>query len=213
MKQQLSSIILRYGAGLLTVCLLANGTALRAQEFSTSVAGTPPPGAKLTLRTGEGGGGFGLVINGADIGTIVLKACDRDGDGQVVPAELKASIAACFTLWDTNTNSSLSGSELAAGLKQLFPTPPPGGMRGVHVINGVAVEVPPGELPTPEAQIAKHILAGADSNKDGALSLEEVSKFLLGKCFSQWDQDESGALDAQELNAAVGQLAMPDDAD
>jgi len=81
MKKYLSSTILRHGASLLTVCLLANGAALRAQEFSTSVAGAPPPGAKLTLRTGEGGGGFGLVINGADIGTIVLKACDRDGDG------------------------------------------------------------------------------------------------------------------------------------
>ena len=210
MKKYLSSIVLRCGAGLLAVGLLANITASHAQTFSTSVAGTPPLGAKLMLRTGEGGGGFGLVINGADIGTIVLKACDRDADGKVGLGELKEAIAACFTVWDANTNGSLSGSELAAGLKQLLPTPPPGGARGVRVLNGVAVDVPPDELPTPDAEVAKHILTGADSNKDGALTLKEISTFLLGKCFSQWDEDGNGSLDAQELNAAVGQLAVPD---
>lgn len=211
MKNQLSSI-LRYGASALAVCLLATSPALQAQETRAIPPGAPPPGnAIFTIRTGEGeGGGFGLVINGSDAGTIILKACDRDGDGKMVPGEFKEVIATCFAVWDANTNGSLSAGELGKGLKALFPSPPPGGMRGARVINGVAVEVSPDELPTPDAQVAKHILAGADSNQDGALTLPEITKFLLGKCFSQWDQDGNGSLDAQELNAALGQLAVPD---
>jgi hypothetical protein len=77
------------------------------------------------------------------------------------------------------------------------------------VINGVATEVSPDELPTPDGQLTKHILAGADSSKDGLLSLQELSNFM-DKSFGQWDQDGNGSLNAQELNAAFGQLAKPD---
>src|SRR5262245_29301432 len=107
----------------------------------------------------------------------------------------KQVAVAYFTLWDANADGSVSGGELSAALKELFPVPPEG-VHGARIINGVVIELPPDELPTPDAQVAKHILAGADSNKDGALTLQEVSVFLFGKCFSQWDQDGSGSLDA-----------------
>jgi len=179
--------------------LLANGLVLGAQEFRTRVSGGPGV---------PNGFGFGLSINGSDVGTILLKACDLDKDGKVTRAELKEVILACFKLWDTDTNGIMSSDELFAGLKQLFP--PPGGLRGVRLVSGVAVEVAPSELPTPDGQIAKHLLAGADSDKDGALTFEEVSAFLFDKCFSQWDRDGNGSLDAQELDAAFAQLAKPD---
>ncbi len=211
MKRQFTSTILRYGARLFTVCLLANGLALRAQEPVRVKVGAPPSGGPNPhFRTGGGGRGFGLAINGFDVGTVLLKTCYLDQDGKVTPAELNKVAAASFEIWDTNADGNLSGSELSTGLKGLFPAPPAGGAREVRVINGVAVEISPSELPTPDAQVAKHILAGADSNKNASLTFQEVSAFLLGQCFSQWDQDGNSSLDAPELNAVFGQLAKPD---
>jgi hypothetical protein len=59
--------------------------------------------------------------------------------------------------------------------------------------------------------LAKHIFAGADANKDGFLSLQEVNDFL-DKNFSQWDQNSNGSLDEHEFAMAFGQLALPDEA-
>src|SRR5262245_11277885 len=193
MKRQFSSILLRSGASLFTCCLLANSLTGFAQEFQTVTSGTPP-GSRPTLiiHTGGTGGEFGLVINGSDIGTILLETCDLDQDGKVKAEELKKVAAASFKLWDTNSDGSLSETELSTGLKALFPAPPPGeagfGVRIAHVIGGASVEfssselVKPGakaarhmELVTPDAQVTKNILAGADSDKNGALTSDEVS--------------------------------------
>src|SRR5262245_23344359 len=201
MKRQFSSIILRFGTSLIMSGLVANGPVLRAQQFGTTVSGGPGV---------PGGVRFGIVINGSDVGTILLKTCDSDKDGKVTRAELEEVILACFKLWDSDTNGIINSDELFAGLKQLFPPPPPGGLRAVHMVNGVAVEVAPGDIPTPDGQVAKHLLAGADSDKDGALTFQEASAFLLDKCFSQWDRDGNASLDAHELNEAFGQLARPD---
>ncbi len=156
-------------------------------------------------NTSFAGSEFGLNINGSSIGTILLKTCDLNQDGTASLAELKEVAAAYFKLWDANSDGSVSGNELSTALKELFPAPPTGGVR---VVNGVAVEVAPGDLPTPDKQVTKHILAGADSNKDGLLSLQELNDYL-DKSFSQWDQDGNGSLHAQELNVAFGELARP----
>lgn len=212
MKKRFSSTIRQIGKGPFACWLLASGLALQAQELRIISTGTPPPGEpKLSFRATGSGGGFGLVINGSDIGTILLKACDVDQDGQVKPEELKDVTAACFKLWDANDDGSLATDELSSGVKALFPAPPPGAIRAVRRINGVAVEVPAGELPTPHGQTVKHVVAGSDSNKDGFLTLQELSEWV-SKSFGQWDQDTGGSLDVQELNAAFGQLAKPDDA-
>jgi hypothetical protein len=205
MKRQFDSTILRCGLSLLTCCLLANSPTLHAQEFI--ISGTVPAGGgKHTFRAGSG---FGLVINGSDIGTILLGTCDLNQNGNVTLPELKQVAAACFKLWDTNTDGSVSGTELSTAIKELLPAPPVG-VHGIRVVHGVAVEVTPDELPTPDKQLTKRILAGADSNKDDTLTFQEVSTFLLGKCFSQWDLDGNGSLDSQELNEAFGQLAKPE---
>jgi Ca2+-binding EF-hand superfamily protein len=211
MKRQITSGMFRFGLHLFIGCLLTSSSLLQAQQPVTGrVSGPPIAGGRTVFHAGGKGGGFGLVINGIDIGMVLLKTFDLDKNSKVAPAELKDVAAACFTLWDANADGSVTTSELTTALKELFPAPPTGGVRGVRVVNGVAVEVSTDQLPTPDGQVAKHLLERADSNKNDALTLEEVSAFLLGKCFSDWDQDRNGSLDAQELNGAFAQLAKPD---
>jgi Ca2+-binding EF-hand superfamily protein len=182
--------------------------ALNAQQLRTMSGGGGGPGLNITAA-GSGQGGFSININGSDVGAIILKTCDLNHDGTVSLTELKQVADACFKLWDTNNAGSLSADELSAALKKLFPAPPPGGAQAMAMVNGVAVQVPPDQMPTPDKQVAKHIMALADTNKDGLLSLQELNDWL-DKSFSQWDQNGDGALDTPELDAAFGQLARPD---
>lgn len=149
----------------------------------------------------------GAIINGSDVGSLLLETCDLNHDGAVSLPELKAVADACFRLWDTNNIGSLTQAELSNQLKQFFPNI--GVRTAVREVNGVAVQVPPNQLPTPYGQLAKHIFAAADSNQDGSLSLQEVSDWLV-KNFDQWDQNGNGSLDTSELDAAFSQLARPD---
>jgi hypothetical protein len=100
----------------------------------------------------------------------------------------------------------LSQGELSTGLNQFFPAPTAGGMMA---FNGVAVQIPPDQLPTPAKQITRHLFAAADINKDGLLSLQELNDFL-DKNFGLWDQNGDASLGAQELAMVFGQLSMPD---
>jgi hypothetical protein len=59
------------------------------------------------------------------------------------------------------------------------------------------------------ADTITYILAAADSNKDGLLSLPELNGWL-NQSFSRWDLEANGSLNAQELNVAFSQLAAPD---
>jgi Ca2+-binding EF-hand superfamily protein len=199
MKRYLNKRIIQCG-GCLLLCLLGSVAAVNAQQFQS-----------ISIATAGGGSGQagGFFVNGTDIGTTLLKTCDLNQDGKVTLSELKQVADACFKLWDTNSDGYLSPDELSTALTALFPAPPPGARHAVRVINGVAMEVSPEDLPTPDKQITKHLFAQADANKDGWLSLQELNDFL-DKSFSQWDQDGNGSLDAQELAAAFGQLAMPD---
>lgn len=219
MKRQFNSTILRYGSRLFACCLLANSISLRAQNTAWMVSsGAPSPnGTNVTVTisaggSGQSGGGVGLVINGSDIGTILLKTCDLNHDGTVSLAELKDVADASFKLWDTNNVGSLTQADLSTDLKSLFPAPPPDGRRvAMRDFNGVVVQVPPDQMPTPMpiyAQLAKQIFAAADANQDGSLNLQEVNDWL-DKNFSQWDQNGDGGLNSSELNAAFGQLAKP----
>jgi Ca2+-binding EF-hand superfamily protein len=228
MKQQFRFISTTLRCGIrMSICgLLANGMFLQAQEFHTVVNGVPPgvpaDGTNHIFRTG-GPVEAGLVINGFDLGSVLLKASDIDQDGKATLAEVKQVASACFKLWDTNSDSYLSQAELAGALKELFPAPPAGGGFGIrtirgapgspspYTIRGAAAPASSEELPTPDSQLAKHIFAGADANKDGFLSLQELNDFL-DKNFSQWDQNSNGSLDEHEFAMAFGQLALPDEA-
>jgi len=207
-----SSKVRWFGGCAFGACLLANVAHLRAQETITFSAGTivAADGTNFMFKTGPGAGVGAFFINGSDIGTVLLKTCDLDGDGKVTAAEFKSVAAASFKLWDTNSDSNVSSNELSAGLKDLFPAPLGAGARAIRVINGVPVETAPGEIQTPDMVIARRLFTGADANKDGNLSLQEVNDFL-DKSFAQWDQSGDGSLDAQELGIAFGQLSLPDE--
>lgn len=213
MKNQFrcGSVILQYGVRLFACGLVAVGSILHAQEtVAIDVRAGSPGGTNFLFRTGGPGRAGALFINGSDIGTILLKACDLDQDGKLTLTELKQMAAASCKLWDTNADGSVSQSEFSAALKEFFPAPPPGAARGMRVMNGVAQSVSAEELPSPDVILSRRIFAAADSNKDGLLSLQEINDFV-DKSFAQWDQSGNGSLDAEELNTAFGQLAMPDD--
>lgn len=212
MKKNSGSVILT--VRLVVTYLLANGVTLCAQNtVFVSANGPPPDGTNaVTMQAGGamgGGFGVGISINGKDIGTIMLKACDQDQDGKVTLSELENTADSYFKVWDTDGDGNLSTNELAAGLKGLFPPPPPGGAQAVAVVNGVAVQIPADEIRTPDRMITENIMAAADANKDGLLNLQELNDWLSNS-FNQWDQNGDGTLDAAELGAAFGQLARPD---
>lgn len=192
---------------------LAHGLTLCAQDtMFVSANGPAPEVTNVTMQTGGmmvAGRGIGISIDGQDIGTILLKSCDQNQDGKVTLTELQNTADSYFKLWDADGDGSLSTNELAAGLKVLFPPPPPGGAQAVAVINGEAVQIPADQIRTPDQIITENIMAAADANKDGLLSVQELNDWLSNS-FSQWDQHGDGTLDAAELGAAFGQLARPD---
>lgn len=215
MKKPLVITILQPGVCLLAWCILANGVTLCAQNAVVYSAGGPPPPGDTNVSVqvcggagGVGGAGVALCINGSSIGAILLKTCDQNQDGKVTLDELENVAATYFKLWDTNSDGYLSANEFAAGLKSLFPAPPPGA-QAMAVVNGIAVQVSPDDMPTPATQIVKNIMDLADTNKDGQLSLQEINNWL-DKSFSQWDLNGDGALDALELDAVFSELAQPD---
>jgi Ca2+-binding EF-hand superfamily protein len=214
MKKQFrfSSRLQRFGACAFVACLLAKVALVRAQETITFAAGAgiAADGTNFMFKTGPGAGVGAFFINGSDIGTVLMKTCDLDADGKVTPAELKTVATASLKLWDTNSDGNVSTNELSAGLKDLFPAPPEGGARAIRVINGVATETAPGEIPTPDVMVARRLLAGVDANKDGVLSLQEVNDFL-DKSFAPWDRNGNGSLDGQELGIAFAELSLPDE--
>lgn len=194
-------------------CLLANGVTTYAQNtvfFTTK--GPPPDGTNVVFQASGAmadGGAVSLCVNGVDIGTILLKACDQNQDGKVTLAELEYTADNYFKLWDTNGDGELSTNELSAGLQGIFPQPPPDRAQAVAVVNGVAMQVSADQIRTPDQVITANIMAAADANKDGVVSLQELNDWLSNS-FSNWDQDGDGALDAAEFGAAFGQIARPD---
>ena len=221
MKRNPTQNVLRFGIPILCLFgLLEKGIVANAQEpRSVSVQGygngiivtdgvftaVAPNGAVAGMMWGTGPGGsnagFALQIGGnslGDIGAGLLKTCDLNHDGNVALLELKEVASACFKLWDTNNTGVLNQTALLNGIKDLLPMPlPPAGLT------------PPPDEFTPPGQLTKHILAAADSNKDGAVTLQELNDFL-DQNFSQWDKDNNGSLNAQEFGLAFAQLAAPD---
>jgi hypothetical protein len=176
-------------------------------ENGVRVSGPGPAGAAVAgvIQT-EGGGPrrFQILIDGMDgarVGEALLKACDVNKDGTAAPAEIEVMLIAWFSKADTDTNSALSQLELATALKSYFPVPQP----------------PPGYAPPPEEMaphhlLARHIMAKADANADGWLTLNESFAYV-DQNLSHWDTDSSGTLVASEFAAIVAELFAPDASD
>lgn len=136
-----------------------------------------------------------MVLHGQDIGSLLLRACDTNQDGAASTAEVDAALLNWFQHADTDSNGSLSETELATALKSLFPAPQP----------------PPGVPPPEEMALynpfAKKLMITVDANKDGWMTFQEALAFVTQN-FAKWDANSNGSLDASELAAAFAQL-MP----
>jgi Ca2+-binding EF-hand superfamily protein len=174
---------------LLAGCLMAVGQTANAQD----------PGG-ITTKSAGGGvpvRGVFMVLNGQDIGSSLLKACDTNQDGTASASELNATLLNWFQQSDADSNGALSETELATALKSLFPAPQP----------------PPGAPPPPEDLalhnlLAKTLMATVDSNKDGWMTFQEGLAFV-SQTFATWDANSNGSLDASEFAAAFAQLMPP----
>ena len=190
MKKQCSSAM-SWRAVYLLMGFMAFGQAANAQES---------PGITTWSAVGTGAiagvpaYGVMIVLNGQDVGSSLLKACDINQDGVATLTEVKFALLNWFQQADADKNGALSEVELATALKLLWPPPPPG--------------APP--LPEDHALhnlVAKKLMAAVDLNNDGWITLTEAMAFV-DQNFSKWDANSSGWLDASEFAAAFAQF-MP----
>jgi len=190
MKKQCSSAM-SWRAVYLLMGFMAFGQAANAQES---------PGITTWSAVGTGAiagvPAYGVmnVLNGQDVGSSLLKACDINQDGVATLTEVKFALLNWFQQADADKNGALSEVELATALKLLWPPPPPG--------------APP--LPEDHALhnlVAKKLMAAVDLNNDGWITLTEAMAFV-DQNFSKWDANSSGWLDASEFAAAFAQF-MP----
>jgi Ca2+-binding EF-hand superfamily protein len=155
---------------------------------------------QITTKSDTDGGmparGVSIALNGQDIGSSLLKACDTNQDGTASASELNAALLNWFQQADTDSSGTLGETELAAALKSLFPAPQP----------------PPGAPPLSEDMalhnlLAKTLIGTVDSNKDGWITFQEGLAFV-SQTFAKGDANSNGSLDASEFAAAFAQL-MP----
>src|SRR6516165_6718659 len=121
MKKQCSSAV-SWRAMYLLMGFMAFSHEANAQESpgittlgaagSGAIAGVPPYGVMI-------------VLNGLDVGSSLLKACDTNQDGAATITEVKFALLNWFQQADTDRNGALSEVELATALKLLWPLPPP----------------------------------------------------------------------------------------
>lgn len=164
----------------------------------------PPPGA------GSGGGFSADTMSallktqeegGSEAASAAIDEADTNGDGTVSLAELaaslrtdEASLSQAFTQVDADADGQINQDELETGLKSLAP---PGSGR-------------PHGPPPSAGDVAADVLASADNDESGALSLDEISTALgqddqtsLSDAFAALDTDGDGGLGAEELTSAV----------
>jgi Ca2+-binding EF-hand superfamily protein len=190
MKKQCSSTM-SWRAMYLLIGVMAFGHAANAQE---SPGITTWGAARGGVPAGVPAHGVMIVLNGTDVGSSLLKACDTNQDGVATVTEVKAALLNWFQQADADRNGALSEVELATALKLLFPPP----------------QAPPGAPPMPEDQalhhlLAKNLMAALDANNDTWITSTEAIAFV-DQNFSKWDANSSGWLDASEFAAAFAQL-------
>src|SRR5215510_8430188 len=117
MKKQCSSAV-NWRAMYLLMGFMAFSHAANAQESpgittfgaagSGAIAGVPPYGVMI-------------VLNGLDVGSSLLKACDTNQDGAATITEVKFVLLNWFQQADADKSGALSEVELATALNLLFP--------------------------------------------------------------------------------------------
>jgi hypothetical protein len=128
----------------------------------------------------------------------IAKAADKDKDGKVTAAELKALAGEWFGKFDTAGAGSLSAEQLGEGLSALLPPPPgfppPGGGPG-----GGRAGFGPGMI------LGPGFLMATDVNKDGSVSHTEWTA-AFGRWAAEWDADKTGLLTEGQIADGLGKV-------
>ena len=189
MRNQCSSVV-SWPAVYLLTGFMVFGHAANAQE---SPGITTWGAAGTGAITGVPAYDVMIVLNGLDVGSSLLKACDINQDGAATVTEVKFALLNWFQQADADKSGALSEVELATALNLLFPL----------------LQPPPGAPPLPEDHalhnlLAKKLMAAVDVNNDGWITLAEAIAFV-DQNFSKWDTNGNGSLDASEFAAAFAQ--------
>lgn len=137
--------------------------------------------------------GFGPGKRGPQFAASILAAYDQDGNGQLSDKEADAAMKRFFESIDSAKTGSIDRKSLTAALEKSVPPPPDGAEpRG------------PG-LPV---VLAETIVHKADADKDGRLTLAELSA-ALQKEFAEADGNKDKFLSDIEINNAVERLLPP----
>lgn len=151
-------------------------------------------GAVAFAQGGFGGRGGGMRMNP------LMKAIDKDGNGELSAAEIAGAAAALKTL-DKNKDGKLTEDELRPPMPQGgFGGPGgPGGERGER--GGMM-----GGPPDP-AQMVSMLMAN-DKNKDGKLSKDELPERMQG-IIARADTNKDGKLSKDELTKFASSMGGP----
>lgn len=194
----------------------------------------PPPGAPPPMGPPPGGGPSGQFAAStlgnllsaqeqtspfARMASDLISQVDTDKDGTLNLEEITASLSRAtgqtldseklgkaIARLDTNGDGKLGTDELSAGLEARA--------RGRHHAHGT------GQPPSP-ADIAARLISQVDKDKDGSLSLEEVTSALqaetgsdkatkLASGLASLDTNGDGKLSASELSAGLDAFAKAD---
>ncbi len=154
----------------------------------------------------------------------ILGRMDSNGDGKISKAEAKGPFARAFDKIDTDGDGMLDSAELKASVlaragnhgqqgehadqqgEHAGEQGEHGGQQGEHAGQqgehaGEQGEHAGKQGMSPEDRIAK-MIAHADTDGDGKLSLEEITGAKAGKMFQKIDADGDGAVTKAEWDAA-----------
>jgi hypothetical protein len=194
--------------------------AARSAAVVAQLDGTHDP-AKLFVPAGHNGGAIRagvrasvLMGNLALMGQAVRQQADKDGDFHVSPREARDAAALLyFQLADEDKPEAIVAKTLAA---RLDPIVSQLGARPAQDLNRLNPprdrdrrRPNPADLIPPGAQWAKAIMAFADADHDGKLTLDEVTA-ATDRLFAQADADRSGLLDEREVTEALDDVAAPE---
>jgi Ca2+-binding EF-hand superfamily protein len=134
--------------------------------------------------------------NAAQMVEQTLTQFDKNRDGRLTADEMPPEMATMFRTADQNGDSALSRQELAAAMGQMqnmFWNAGGTGLRGGA-----------------DAQMGQRMMqqmAQWDRNRDGRLSPDEIPPQMRGM-FQGADRNNDGAIDAQEMQAFIGQMGQ-----
>ncbi|HSI33324.1 MAG TPA: CotH kinase family protein [Tepidisphaeraceae bacterium] len=195
--------------------------AARAAAVVAQLDGTHDP-AKLFVPAGHNPGAVRagvrasvLMGNLSLMAQAVRQAADKDGDFHVSPREARDAAAALYVqLADEDKPESIDAKTLAARLDPLvtaFSARPAQDVARLNQPRDRGRRQPQPDLISPGEQWARVILAFADADHDGKLTVAELTA-ATDRLFAQADADRTGLLGEREILEALDDVAAPEKA-